>query len=308
MNYLNLETNTMRDVAFMSASPVQRGVWLSLMLHCVAVENGGLISGCAEWKSDQWLLICSLKFADFKKASPCGLWQWSGQDLQVWGFPHKSLKKVQANRLNGPKGNPALRQTMGNDMPNHMGGHMPPLMGERNVKEGNGKVREEEGKESTDPAPTPDQTSISSTGIPPEKKERGAGVPANVDEALAYAARYSKGNAEMLVIEDASVRNWHDDRSTCNWEPVRSGVQVAITDWKADLRKWAREDMRRNGYAGTAAVKKEKPVAVVEEQEPQSWWDAWALCWPDMPVPASWHAIPESLKTELRIKLEDMSR
>lgn len=131
-------------------------------------------------------------------------------------------------------------------------------------------------------------------------------MPVTVEEALAYAESYSKGNAEMLVIEDASVRNWFDDRCSCGWQPVRSGVQVPIPDWRADLRKWAREDKRRNGYGTPAAAKKEKAVPV--EEEPAGWWDAWALCWPDVPVPGSWHGIAESFKTELRIKLEDMSR
>lgn len=145
-----------------------------------------------------------------------------------------------------------------------------------------------------------------STGSEPEKKEGGAGVPVAVEEALAYAESYSKGNAEMLVIEDASVRNWFDDRCSCGWQPVRSGVQVPIPDWRADLRKWAREDKRRNGYGAAPVAKKEKVVPL--EEEPAGWWDAWALCWPDVPVPGSWHSIAESFKTELRIKLEDMSR
>jgi len=143
------------------------------------------------------------------------------------------------------------------------------------------------------------------TGSEPEKKEGGAGVPVTVEEALAYAESYSKGNAEMLIIEDASVRNWFDDRCICNWEPVRGGVQVPITDWRADLRKWARGD-KRNGYV-TPPAKKEKAVPV--EVEPANWWEAWALCYgPDVECPSNWHTMAESFKTELRIKLEDMSR
>lgn len=178
--------------------------------------------------------------------------------------------------------------------------------GEWNREQGTGKGREEEGSGSAAGAahalPPPD----SSTGSGSEKKEGGAGVPVTVEEAMAYAESYSKGNAEMLVIEDASVRSWFDDRCSCAWQPVRSGVQVPIRDWRADLRKWAREDKRRNGYGQTQPAKKEKAVPV--EAVPDGWWDAWVLCWPDVPVPGSWHGIAESFKTELRIKLEDMSR
>jgi hypothetical protein len=168
---------------------------------------------------------------------------------------------------------------------------------ERKGKEGSGSAADAASAHSPMTLPT---------GSEPEKKEGGAGVPVTVEEALTYAESYSKGNAEMLVIEDASVRNWFDDRCSCGWQPVRSGVQVPIPDWRADLRKWAREDKRRNGYGTPAPAKKEKAVPV--EEEPAGWWEAWALCWPDVPVPGNWHGIAESFKTELRIKLEDMRR
>lgn len=66
------------------------------------------------------------------------------------------------------------------------------------------------------------------------------------------------------------------------------------------------DDQREWNRGGAPAAKKEKAVPV--EEEPPGWWDAWALCWPDVPVPGSWHGIAESFKTELRIKLEDMAR
>jgi len=178
------------------------------------------------------------------------------------------------------------------------------LQDESKEEQGTGNREEDQGEDGSGKRTLSPPESL--TGSEPEKKEGGAGVPVTVEEALAYAESYSKGNAEMLIIEDASVRNWFDDRCSCGWQPVRSGVQVPIPDWRADLRKWAREDNRRNGYATVSAPKKEKAVPV--EDEPAGWWDAWALCWPDVPVPGSWHGIAESFKTELRIKLEDMSR
>jgi hypothetical protein len=167
-------------------------------------------------------------------------------------------------------------------------------------REGKGKEGSGSAAAAASALPPPD----SLTGSKPEKKEGGAGVPVTVEEALAYAESYSKGNAEMLVIEDASVRNWFDDRCSCGWQPVRSGVQVPIPDWRADLRKWAREDKRRNGYATVPAAKKEKAVPV--EVEPEGWWDAWPELWPGVPLPTNWHGIPESWKSDLRIKIDDM--
>jgi len=179
-------------------------------------------------------------------------------------------------------------------------------MQEWNREQGTGKGMEGEGRGSAADAASAPSPIDFQAAPEAEKKEGGAGLPVTVEQALAYAESYSKGNGEMLVIEDASVRSWFDDRSACGWQPVRSGVQVPITDWRADLRKWAREDKRRGAYGATAAAKKEKAVPV--EVEPDGWWDAWALCWPDVPVPGGWHGIAESFKTELRIKLGDMSR
>jgi hypothetical protein len=140
----------------------------------------------------------------------------------------------------------------------------------------------------------------------PAKKEGRGGAPLHLAEALAYAAAYSKGNTEMLVIEDAWVRQWFDDRNACGWEPVRSGVQVPIADWRSDLRKWCREDMRRN-HGFRAPTPKKAPAAVVEV-EPDGWWEAWGLLWPDVECPANWHGLAESYKTELRIKLEELKQ
>jgi hypothetical protein len=67
-----------------------------------------------------------------------------------------------------------------------------------------------------------------------------------------------------------------------------------------DQREWNRGDM--------PAAKKEKAVAVAREEEPDGWWDAWAQCWPDVVCPSNWHNMPESYKTELRIKLEEMKQ
>jgi len=66
------------------------------------------------------------------------------------------------------------------------------------------------------------------------------------------------------------------------------------------------DDQREWNRGGAPAAKKEKALPV--EEEPAGWWDAWALCWPEVECPKGWHGIPESYKTELRIKLEDMTR
>ena len=126
-------------------------------------------------------------------------------------------------------------------------------------EQGTGNREEEQGREqggertASAVPPHPDQVMASATGTP-EKKERGRAAPANVEEALAYAETYSRGNAEMLIIEDAWVRDWHDERESVGWMKVSAGTQVPITDWKADLLRWSRRETR---YPRPEAAKKD---------------------------------------------------
>jgi len=299
MDHFNIKTTEMRAVAFTSAPMKERGIWLTLMLHCVATEKA-VIESCRNWPEKNWLSVLGVSKADVIKGG--SMWEWVNDDLMVWNFPHHHLKVLAVKRAQGPKGKDGGRPKNGNPdgFPtrlSHDHTHAETLKD---------KVIERENKEKErEYAHTlPDSSSISSTEYEPEKKEGGAGVPVTVEEALAYAESYSKGNAEMLIIEDVSVRNWFDDRCSCGWQPVRSGMQVPIPDWRADLRKWAREDKRRNGYATVPAAKKEKAVPV--EVEPEGWWDAWPELWPGVPLPTNWHGIPESWKSDLRIKIDDM--
>jgi hypothetical protein len=110
MNYLNLETNDMRSPEFVMASARERGAWVSMMLHAVATENGGVMTGAGLWTERHWLQICGLTFEDLscdRNGNPEGntsLWYWISNDLYLWGFPHDKLAQVNAGREGGKKG------------------------------------------------------------------------------------------------------------------------------------------------------------------------------------------------------------
>ena len=94
---------------------------------------------------------------------------------------------------------------------------------------------------------------------------RPAGAPASLEEALRWAAGYSKGNAEMLVIDDGWVRDWFDERSSTGWERVSNGLQIPIVDWKADLQRWCRREAKQFSHRpGSEMQKKEGGAAGVK--------------------------------------------
>jgi len=118
-----------------------------------------------------------------------------------------------------------------------------------------------------------------------------AGAPASLEEALTWAAGYSKGNAEMLVINDAWVRDWFDERSSAGWERVSGGLQIPITDWKPDCLRWCRREakfpkaigsspgfgpQKKEGGAGFEAA-----PAVRGTDAPEGWERAMQALWGD---------------------------
>jgi len=103
MNWLNLETNELRAPEFLAATALERGVWLSLLLHCVAVENGGRMVGAAGWSDRQWMVVCGLERGELLEVASA-LWKIEGDDVLVWGYPHSVQRGLEARRENGKKG------------------------------------------------------------------------------------------------------------------------------------------------------------------------------------------------------------
>lgn len=152
MNWLNLETNELRAPEFLGATALERGVWVSLLLHCVAVENGGRIVGAAWWSARQWLTVCGLEPEEVLETES-GLWKVEEEDVVVWGYPHDLQRKVDVSRENGRKGGrpskdktrsetrPETQQKPGSK-PNKNPAETQP----ETIKKGKGKVREEKDK------------------------------------------------------------------------------------------------------------------------------------------------------------------
>lgn len=102
MQWLNLNVELLSAPEFILAEPVDRATWLCLLVYCVRQENGGVIEGCAEWKSRTWEQICAVTKEEISRKSL--LWEWEENDLRVWGYPSDKEREVRAMRRGGRKG------------------------------------------------------------------------------------------------------------------------------------------------------------------------------------------------------------
>jgi hypothetical protein len=105
MNWINIHTETLRAPEFIGAEPIERATWLCLLGYCVAQENGGLITGCNEWKDRQWQQLCGVTLAEVK--TPSRLYNFTGKNasnLTVNFYPAEQEANCHASRVNGKKG------------------------------------------------------------------------------------------------------------------------------------------------------------------------------------------------------------
>lgn len=222
MNYLNLETNDMRAPEFAMASARERGAWLSLMLHCVATENGGVMTGAGLWTERNWLQLCGLTFEDLncdRNGNPEGnssLWYWITNDLYLWGFPHDKLAQVNAGREGGKKGGrPKKVENPSNNPPEN-----PPP---------------NSGKPSQEPPAKPERKGM-------EGKEKGIEDKENQSKAPDKPGRERDFCFEMLVqIEGAVLAELT--------KPLRGQINAALRSIREVMPEVTPEEINRRASA-----------------------------------------------------------
>ena len=108
MNWINIQTATLRSPQFIGSDPTARGTWLAVLGYCYEQENGGKILGCIGWKDRQWQQICGVTRNEIDGSS--SLMQWQGDDLCVWSYPIETEDELKAKRAAGSKGGKARSQ------------------------------------------------------------------------------------------------------------------------------------------------------------------------------------------------------
>lgn len=308
MNHFNLEITEMRAAEFAAAEDVDKGVWLSLMLYCVAVENRGVIENCMEWTERQWLLTANIQQQNIIKTST--LWEWEGPDLHLWGYPFHHQHKVDSGRAGGKKGGRPPKANPPQNPPQN-----PPPNPKGKVREDKGKVREGAASPTPDPTPPalPESRDVDPMLVedrkPDGKKERAApGDPPDLAEYLGMAEAHARGNPDGFVIPPQFVRWWHGLRVSAAWEKA-NGVPVPNTPearW-SDLLTMARNEYRAGKLAahGPSQSQKKKEAAARMQSllasPPTARWVEWArenLGW-QVDDDAEWSASEASARKEL---------
>lgn len=135
MNWINIQTSTLRSPQFIGSDPIARGTWISVLGYCYEQENGGLIANCKGWKDRQWQQICGVTRNEIDGSTL--LMQWLDNDLNVWNYPTetedeikrkreagrkggqaRSQAKIEAAKANGAKHNPSITQAQPKQEPN----------------------------------------------------------------------------------------------------------------------------------------------------------------------------------------------
>ena len=90
MESIDIHINTMRHPLWKSASVIQRGTWLSLVLYSAKNDTDGVIVGAWRWTDKQWLTRTGGLISDLDESevdSP--LWTWVGVDLHLELYPRQ---------------------------------------------------------------------------------------------------------------------------------------------------------------------------------------------------------------------------
>ena len=239
MQYFNLDIKLLRLPEFIGETPFNRGVWISLMGYCCHLENSGRIANSRTWKSRMWEQSCGVTLAELEQESD--LWQWDGDDLQVWGFPHHMQKVHESKRAAGAKGG---RPRKSND--NHADNHAD----NRNIIQSN--IKEDNTRESA--------------------RERTAS-PVTLAEAKSHAKTWTGSSPTMVAFDAVQVELWFLDRQRKGWQASSGQIINTRALAERDLEFWLLKNKtnpsppRREGHGNSDSGKKEKagggnPLAV----------------------------------------------
>ncbi len=92
MNWININTATIRSPEFIGCDPTARATWLCLLAYCCEQENGGIIADCHDWGDRRWMQTCGVTRAEVEAAAP--LVSLDGADVRVHAYPLDRQQEV----------------------------------------------------------------------------------------------------------------------------------------------------------------------------------------------------------------------
>lgn len=217
MNWLNLRTEQLRSPTVAQASHEALATWLRVITYCCEQENGGRITGAAQWGDRAWMVACGVSALEVAGATP--LLSREGEDILVSMYPLDKQKEVAKDRLNGKRGGRCKTQA------------------KTQASRQNGT----QGGRPEKPKPLPENNPSQN---PTERKEKGIGkeVEGNGSVSGEQKTRYQrKGSVEEIrsfvqtlglpVSDgDACFHKWEGNGWTNGGNP--------IVDWRSTIQNW----------------------------------------------------------------------
>lgn len=168
MNWLNINTTSLRSPEFISSEPVERATWLCVLSYSAEQENGGRVLGAALWSDRQWQQTCGVTLAEVRQTTRLLLIE--GDDVLVAFYPREQEKKQQNNRRKASAGGlksaavrALKRQSAGQPASPASSLASTPASTERNRKEKEGNIAQAQALPSTEEA-TPEPQLQETTG------------------------------------------------------------------------------------------------------------------------------------------------
>jgi len=89
MKSIDIHISTMRHPFWISASPTQRGAWISLVIYSSEQETDGIIVGARAWTVQQW--IDNIGEGMVRSAYESPLWKWIDNDMHLELYPRRRM-------------------------------------------------------------------------------------------------------------------------------------------------------------------------------------------------------------------------
>ncbi len=283
MNWINIQTSTLRSPQFIGSDPIARGTWISVLGYCYEQENGGLIANCKSWKDRQWQQICGVTRNEIDGATL--LMQWLDNDLNVWNYPTETEDEIKRKREAGRKGGQARSQAKIEAAKANGAKHNPSITQAQPKQEPNviEKKRKEKEAESDAEAPPPDFAldDLSKQTEKPQKQPKQTDAEWLAELATSSAYRgidVRREHAKALVWASANKKtmsrrrfiNWVN-RCETNMAPqtARAFDSTPSTPEPNGWRAWINENAPDSVYARGGAREGEQWSAL--DRTTQDW-------------------------------------
>jgi hypothetical protein len=263
MNWINIQTSTLRSPQFIGSDPIARGTWISVLGYCYEQENGGLIANCKGWKDRQWQQICGVTRNEIDGAT--WLMQWQDNDLIVWNYPHETEGEIKRKRESGRKGGQARTQAKIEAAKANGAKHNPSTTQAQPKQGPNGieKKGKEKEAESGAGAPPPDLP-LDGLFDEPEKpqkqpKQTDAEWLAELTTSSAYRGIDVRREHAKAIVWAAANKKTMSRRRFLNWinrcetamapQMTRAFVSTASVPEPNGWRAWINENAPESVYA-----------------------------------------------------------